>query len=257
MYEKEFEKAVEAAKKGGEVILHCYNKDYEVQEKSEDHPITIADRKANEAIHSVLQGAFPGDGWLSEETKDTEERLIKRRVWIVDPLDGTKEFIAKIKEFAVSIALVVDHQPVVGVIYNPGTDELFAAKQFEGAFLNNKPIKTTREKDLKKARILASRSELKRNEWEPYEGKFTIVPSGGMAFKMSQVARGEADGSFSLQPKTEWDFAAGTLLIQEAGGVVTQMDGHPFIFNKKNPRAPGIIYGNPHVHRQLAEMVKK
>lgn len=247
MFQHEYQIAIQAAQKAGGIIQKYYHADYTIEKKSPDQPVTIADREANEAIKQTLLTAFPADGWLSEETSDTKERLQKNRVWIVDPLDGTKEFINKIPEFAVSIALVVDQKPVVGVVYNPASGELFSVCKQGGAYLNKQKILVSQTRSLKQAIILASRSELSRNEWDPYQGCFHIKPSGGMAYKMSVVACGLADASFSLQPKTEWDFAAATLLIEEAGGRVCQLNGDPFLFNQTNPRVPGLVYGNPQI----------
>ena len=256
MFEKEYAVAIEAAKKAGNIISGYFGRQYKVHEKGKDQPVTDADREANRAIHETVLSAFPADGWLSEETKDDAVRLGKKRVWIVDPLDGTKEFIAGIHEFAVSIALVQDGKPVVGVINNPMTGELSTARKGEGAYLHHQNLKVTSRKNLAGASILASRSEIGRGEWQKFVGRFLIQVSGGMACKMALVAAGIADGSFSLQPKNEWDIAAGVLLVEEAGGKVTGIDGKPFVFNKADPKSENIVYGNPAIHKKLLEMLK-
>lgn len=256
MFEKEYAQAIEAAKKAGVVIADYFQKNYKVQHKSADQPVTEADHAANQIIHDTILKAFPEDGWLSEETKDDKSRLQKERVWIIDPLDGTKEFINKIHEFAVSIALVIENQPVVGVINNPLTGQLFTTRKGSGTYLNRQQIKVSNKKQLDKACILASRSEIGRGEWHPYAGKFFIQQSGGMAYKMALVASGVADGSFTLQPKNEWDFCAGVLLIKEAGGRVTDVNGDPFTFNKEETLTPNMVYGNSTIHQKLLEMLK-
>ncbi|MBI2339796.1 MAG: 3'(2'),5'-bisphosphate nucleotidase CysQ [Deltaproteobacteria bacterium] len=257
MLEKEYAVAIEAAKKAGQVIAGYFGRQYTVTQKGQDQPVTDADREANRVIHETILSEFPDDGWLSEETKDDAIRLKKKRVWIVDPLDGTKEFIAKIQEFAVSIALVIEGAPVVGVLNNPMTGELYTGRRGEGAYLNRRRLRVSSTKELAGAVLLASRSEIGRGEWHKYTGKFMIRVSGGMACKMALVAGGEADGSFSLQPKNEWDFAAGVLLIEEAGGIVTDVAGQPFAFNKQNPRSPNIVHGNPFIHKKLIELLRK
>ena len=118
--DRELEVARGAAKAAGQVLLRYYGSAYRVTEKSADNPVTIADLESNEVLKSTILGAFPSDGWLSEETADSDERLKQKRVWIVDPLDGTKEFIGEIPEFCVCIALVEDGTPRVAVEYNPG-----------------------------------------------------------------------------------------------------------------------------------------
>lgn len=257
MFEKEYSQAIEAAKKAGAIIADYFHKTYQIQQKGADNPVTDADHAANRIIHDTLLKAFPDDGWLSEETKDDKSRLQKQRVWIVDPLDGTKEFINKVHEFAVSIALVIENHPVVGIINNPLTGQLFTSRKDGGAFLNRQQIKVSNKKQLDKARILASRSEIGRGEWQPFTGKFFIQQSGGMAFKMAQVASGVADGSFTLKPKNEWDFCAGVMLIKEAGGRVTDINGDPFSFNKEETLSPNVVYGNSTIHQQLIEMLSE
>lgn len=253
-YQKELQTAVEAAKLAGDHIKKIYNSSFTVEYKSKEQPITEADRGSNEIIKSIIDKNFPLDGWLSEETLDTADRLQKKRVWIIDPLDGTKEFISHVPEFAVSIGLSVDGKSVVGVIYNPITDELLAGALGHGATLNNKTIHVTSNTSLNTSRILASRSELARNEWKPFEGEFEIIPSGGMAHKIATVAAGKATASFSLSPKNEWDFCGGTIIIEEAGGQIGQKDGTPFTFNKANPLTQNIVYGPKTI---FAELVKK
>lgn len=255
MYEQEYGKAIEAARLAGDIIATYFGKSLAVHQKGNDQPVTKADQEANEIIQKTLLSSFPDDAWLSEETKDNADRLKKERVWIVDPLDGTKEFINTIPEFAISIALVIQEKPVVGVIYNPITDELYSARRGEGAFLNRHPIHVTPKKDLEKAHILASRSEISKGEWRPYVGRCMIHPLGGMAYKMARVAAGSADGSFSLSPKSEWDICAGALLIEEAKGEVSLPNGKPFQFNNENFVFPGIVYGNSSIHKQLLGLI--
>lgn len=256
MYKKELESALLAAKEASSIILKYYDQDYEVQDKGGNHPLTIADQESDQKIKEILLSEFPEDGWLSEETADNASRLDKKRAWIVDPLDGTKEFIKKIPEFCVSIALVEDGKPVVGVILNPGVSDIFSASKGQGAFLNESPIQVSSQSDLSSSQILASRSELKRGEWEVFKNQFNVIPSGGMAYKMTQVACGKADASFSLTPKNEWDFAAGDLIIREAGGFVSQINGDDFTYNKKDPLASGIFYSNQNLSQKLLNIAQ-
>lgn len=254
-FDAEYQVAQEAALKAGEVIEKYFHQAVAVRHKSKDQPVTIADYEANEIIHQLVSYSFPKDGWLSEETKDNNSRLGCNRVWIVDPLDGTKEFINSIPEFAVSIALVSKGRPVVGVVYNPITKEFFSAQAGKGAFLNKTPIHVSSKDDLLQAKILASRSEFLRDEWKPFEGAFHVVPAGGMAYKMALVSCGKCDGSFSLQPKSEWDICAGHLIVEEAGGMVTQLDGASFVYNQKIVRVKGIVHSNGFLHSQILKKI--
>jgi myo-inositol-1(or 4)-monophosphatase len=244
MWERELEVAVDAARRAGEIVREVYGRAFEVQEKSHDNPVTEADLRANECIHGCVTTAFPDYGWLSEETADSRERLSRRRVWIVDPLDGTKEFTQHIPEFCICIALVDDGEPVVGVSYNPVTDELFAAGRGLGVSVNGAAAHCTSTADVADARVLASRSEDKRGEWDPYKSLMRVELTGSVAFKLALIAGGRADGTFSLTPKHEWDVCAGAALILEGGGRMTDCHGVPLRFNNEKPLLPGIIATN-------------
>jgi len=170
-------------------------------------PVTEADR----AVDAVLRKELlrEGEGWLSEESVDDLSRLDKRRVWVVDPLDGTREFVAGIPEFCVSVAMVEDGRPVAGGICNPATDELFLGAIGCGVTCNGKPVRPSQRTSLNGALVLASRSEVKRGEWKQFEGaNFKIRPMGSVAYKLALVSAGLADVTFTLTPKNEWDVAA-------------------------------------------------
>jgi len=244
MSTREMTVAQEAARAAGKVILRWYEGEYTVRDKSSDSPVTEADTEANQCIHEHITAAFPDDGWLSEETRDSHERLARRRVWIVDPLDGTKEFTQHIPEFCVCIALVNDGAPVVGVNYNPVTDELFAGAEGHGLQVNGAPARCTDTADVAQARVLASRSEDKRGEWDPYKSLMKVELTGSVAFKLGLIAAGRADGTFSLTPKHEWDVCSGAALILAGGGRITDCHGVPLRFNSEKPLLPGIIATN-------------
>jgi myo-inositol-1(or 4)-monophosphatase len=254
--ERELETARAAARAAGQVLLRYYGSAYRVAEKSADNPVTAADLEANEILKKTILGTFPADGWLSEETADSEERLGCRRVWIVDPLDGTKEFISEIPEFCVCIALVEDGTPRVAVEYNPVRDELFTACKAGGAFLNGAPIHVSSQVDLRHASVLASRSEEARGEWEPYRSRMRVELSGSVAYKFALVAAGRHDATFTLTPKNEWDVCAGTLLVAEAGGMVTDPDGRATRFNNRSTLLPGLVASNQLLHRAILNTIR-
>ena len=157
--QKALEIAIQAAKEAGKVVMGYYRSSYDIREKSANNPVTTADLMANHQIRDIICHAFPNDGWLSEETEDSPDRLAKSRVWVVDPIDGTEEFIAGIPEFAISIALVVEGIPVIGVLYNPATAELFYADAGGGAFCNGTPIRCSPCRNIKQALMLVSQTE--------------------------------------------------------------------------------------------------
>lgn len=255
--EKELEIAIEAARAGGEIVRKYYKGDYQVREKAPDNPLTIADTEADAAIKAILLGAFPEDGWLSEETRDSPARLSKSRVWIVDPLDGTKEFTQHIPEFCVCVALVVDGVVEVGVSYNPIEEKLFAARRGGGTTLNAQPVRCSSCADILSAEVLASRSEVKRGEWQDYQDLMNVKPTGSVAYKFALIAAGEADATFSLTPKNEWDICAGTMLVEEAGGIVTDRYGEPLTFNNEKTLLPGLIAAGTALWGPIRDIIKE
>lgn len=242
---------MKAARRAGALILEFYEGDYDVRDKNtragakslrdaDYDPVTSADRAADDSLRQDLRQAFPDYGWLSEETVDDAVRLQQQTVWIVDPIDGTKEFLDGIPEFVVSIALVTDGVPVVGVIYNPSKDELYGAVQGGGAFLNGKRVFCTETADLRAASLIVSRSEDARGEIDPLrEHLGQVRPVGSVAYKLAVVAAGSADLNVSVQPKNEWDVCAGDLLVREAGGHMVDLEGEVRRYNQADPLIRG------------------
>jgi myo-inositol-1(or 4)-monophosphatase len=226
-----------------------------VAEKGPDNPVTKADLEANACIRALVAEAFPGDGWLSEETADSSERLTHRRVWVVDPLDGTKEFIQHIPEFCVCIALVEAGRPIVAVQYNPAADRLYEAVRGGGTRVNGAAARVSATAKVADAVVLASRSEDKRGEWDPFKGRMRVTLTGSVAFKLAELATGAGDATFTLTPKNEWDICAGTLLVEEAGGRVTDLAGAPLVFNQPKTLRPGMIASNGVLHAGLLAVI--
>ena len=237
--------AKEAAIEAGSIIMKYYQKDYDVHQKSYHNPVTTADKEADEKIKEILLSNNSDYGWLSEETVDSKERLSKKYIWVVDPLDGTKEFIEGIPNFVVSIALVEDNKPILGVLYNPVTGEIFSAAKNCGSFLNGDPISCSTKSNLNQMVILNSRSETNRGLWNSYTNIFKeLKPIGSVAYKLGLTAAGKGDIFATLRPKNEWDICAGTCIINESGGKVIYLNGNDITFNKeKTLIEPGLIAG--------------
>tara|TARA_B100000029_G_scaffold399246_1_gene397904 strand:+ start:1708 stop:2493 length:786 start_codon:yes stop_codon:yes gene_type:complete len=237
MFNEELIAAKVAARNVGKILikhLESYSQDIQYKKESGNSPVTAADYEADQYLAKFLGGEFPHDGWLSEETVDTSDRLEKKRVWIVDPLDGTKEFIKKLPEFCVSIGLVEDSIPVVGVIYNPISDEMFYAQKNKGAFLNANQIKISNVQDIKDASIVVSRSEHAKGLWNDYKSHFSSIKSiGSIAYKLGLAASSLYDITATVAPKNEWDICAGDCIINEAGGVMKKINGDSIIYNQK------------------------
>lgn len=237
--------AINASVKAGEIIMQYYRDDYEVKEKGYHNPVTTADNEADSFLKSELTNARPDYGWLSEETVDSEDRLEKERVWIVDPLDGTKEFIEGVPQFVVSVALVENGVPIIGVLHNPVTKETFHASKGNGTYFDDTIHICSVKNSTTDMVILNSRSETRKGLWEPYKEHFKkLRPIGSVAYKMGLTAIGKADIFATLRPKNEWDICAGTCLINEAGGKVINLNGEKITFNnQKTLIEPGLIAG--------------
>ena len=215
-------------------------------------PVTEADEAADAVLRAILPRE--GEGWLSEESADDLSRLECDRVWVVDPIDGTREFIEGIPEWCVSIGLLEGGVPMAGGIFNPATEELVLGSLEDGVTLNGGPAVVT-EPDLSEpVVVLASRSEIRRGEWERFrDGRFEVRACGSVAYKMGLVAAGLADATWTLVGKSEWDVAAGTALVRAAGGVVTLANGEQPAFNQRTPTFSDFVAAGRTVHRAAVD----
>lgn len=242
--------AVEAAR---EVFGRFTPGEIAAEYKAGHDPVTEADR----ALDSVLRKNLLRDdeGWLSEESADDLARLDRERVWVVDPLDGTREFVQGIPEFCVSIAMVERGQPVAGGICNPATNEVFLGAIGCGLTYNGAAACVSQRKELQGAMVLASRSEIKRGEWLQFQdAPFKVQPMGSVAYKLARVAAGLADSTFTLTPKNEWDIAAGAALIASAGGFVQTLNS-PLTLNRKDSLIDGLIACGPYLKDELLQFL--
>lgn len=228
----------------------------EAEYKAGHDPVTEADRAVDAILRQHLLRA--GEGWLSEESADDLSRLDKHRVWVVDPLDGTREFVQGLPEFAVSVGLVEDGKPVAGGIYNPATKETFVGSLPTGVTYNGRFAQPSQRNSLAGALVLASRSEVKRGEWKRFEGsEFTVCPMGSVAYKLARVSAGLADITFTLTPKHEWDVAAGAALVESAGGFVGTLDLGSLRCNRRSPLLSGLLACGPRLREPLLEMLNE
>ncbi|MBW3554372.1 MAG: 3'(2'),5'-bisphosphate nucleotidase CysQ [Gemmatimonadetes bacterium] len=253
--------ALDAAREAGALVMETFRTETEVRHKSPDQPVTEADLRADALLAERLLSHRPEYGWLSEETVDRSDRLSRRRVWIVDPIDGTRSFIEGYAEFGICVGLVEDGVPVLGVIHNPAREEMFWAERGAGAFLRVGAGADVRLRVAEPAAgevpsFLASRSEVGRGEFETFEGH-EILELGSTAYKMAAVAAGRGDAFLSRGPKSEWDVAAGVVIVEEAGGVVTDAAGQALAFNRPDPRVNGILAAPPAVHEALLKQVRE
>ncbi|MDH5430535.1 MAG: 3'(2'),5'-bisphosphate nucleotidase CysQ [Nitrosopumilus sp.] len=258
----ELDIAIKAANEAGKAILEIYQGDYETSTKNDDSPITDADLKSNEVIKKILSQSK--HQILSEEDKDDLSRLSKEIIWIVDPLDGTSDFIDKTGEFTVMISLIKNKKPILGVIGWPTEKTLFVAQKGNGAFrFSNeewKKISVTKVSEISKCRAVGSRHHLSDKE-KAFIKKLGIedFTSIGSSLKVGKISSGEAEAYITTTNKMkEWDSAASYCIILEAGGKMTDMSGNDLIYNNKDVHHQnGILVTNGLVHNKIVEEFKK
>jgi myo-inositol-1(or 4)-monophosphatase len=228
--------------------------DVAAEYKAGHDPVTEADRALDAVLRKNLLRS--GEGWLSEETADDRSRLSCSRVWVVDPLDGTREFVAGIPEFCVSIAMVETGQPVAAGICNPATGEVFLGSVDYGITYNGAPARASQRSDLSGALVLASRSEEKRGEWKAFQNApFHVQAMGSVAYKLARVSAGLADATFTLTPKHIWDVAGGVALVASAGGFVRTIDQQALNCAGDSILVPGMLACGPLLQRPLTEFL--
>ena len=241
MLEQELEVVKQAVREAGEAILRIADEHYKTAATRADRTVvTKADIEADKILQDHLRSEFPDYGWLSEETKDDDRRLQCSRVWIVDPMDGTREFVMKVPEFVVSVALAENGEVVLGIILNPCTGDLFEAVQGTGTRFNGQSVHCDHRLD-GKPDVEVSRSDIEKNRFAGYESHLELRPCGSIAYKLARLAAGQADGTLSVTPKNEWDIAGGVILVTEAGGQVTDLAGDKYRFNQANTLVNGVI----------------
>lgn len=210
------------------------------QKKAGGDPVTEADLAIDATLRRCLLA--DGEGWLSEETADDNSRLDRRLVWIVDPLDGTREFIDGLPEFCTSVAAVVDGIPVAGGIVNPAAGIEVIGGRDLGVLCNGKPTTPPVLPSLDGVKVLASRSEVRRGQWSVVESEGVVVePMGSVAYKLGRVAAGLDHLTWTPVPKHEWDVAGGAALMAATGGATLSLEGEPLVFNQSSPWLSGVI----------------
>jgi len=240
MWEKQLKEAIFAAKEARKIILEVYKTKFDVEIKSDDSPVTQADKRADEAIKAHLHKMFPTHAFLTEESEDNKDRLNNDFVWIVDPLDGTKDFVARDDEFTTNIALSYKHEVVVGVVMIPAKNEIYFATKGGGAF-HKKGCFTKRIHVNDKTEGLTfltsvfHTSAAEEEVMKKHADKITNRMKVGSAIKACYIASGKAEICYKLSEGTkEWDTAAFTCVVEEAGGHVIKPDGTRYVYNRED-----------------------
>jgi myo-inositol-1(or 4)-monophosphatase len=211
-----------------------------VRAKADGSPVTDADLAVNALLLERLSAARPDYGWLSEETADDPARLGRRRVFVVDPIDGTTAYLNGAPWFAVSIAVVEDGRAVAGVVLAPALGALYAAEAGGGATLDGRPIRPSGAEALAGAAFLGSPTG-----GGPTWRDVRVMKCNALALRMARVAAGDGDAAVSPFPKNEWDIAAGAVICREAGASVSDSAGRELVFNSPAAKTPGLIAATP------------
>ncbi|WP_448581920.1 inositol monophosphatase family protein [Thermaurantiacus sp.] len=248
--------AESAARDAAEHALWLSTRGFDTWAKGRNDPVTSADLEVDGLLKERLLGARPGYGWLSEETADSLDRLEARALWVVDPIDGTRDFARGRDGWAVSVALAIDSRVVLGVLAAPALGDVYVATR-DGATLNGAPIRVSGRQEEAGMRLPMDPQFLAARLWErPWSAEALPKPNS-MALRIAMVASGAADGLIDARMMNEWDVAAASLILEAAGGRITDREGMPFAFNKPEPELLGLVAATPALHAGLTERLRE
>jgi myo-inositol-1(or 4)-monophosphatase len=245
-----------AARAAGKIAMRFWRQSPQVWDKPGQGPVTEADLAVNDMLSNVLRGARPDYGWLSEESPDDAVRLTTQRQFIIDPIDGTRAFIAGEEIFAHSLAVAEGGRVVAGVVYLPARDRLYTATLEGAALCDGEPIRASDRAGTEGASLLATASTLAPDQWPRGVPEVRRVFRSSLAYRMCLVAEGRYDGMVTLREAWEWDIAAGDLIARRAGARVTDQSGAALQFNAARPLATGVIAASQGLHATLMERLK-
>jgi len=254
--------AIQAALEAGKTVMNVYNQEFSSTLKNDNEPLTEADVKSNEIIQKIISDS--GYPILSEESVDDKKRLDSKKIWIVDPLDGTSDFIKKTGEFTIMISLVEDHIPILGIIYWPTKSTLYLAQKGQGAFKSDKgswsKLSVSNVSELENCRVVGSRyhiSEIEQNLIKRLNiSQFT---SKGSSLKVADISSGNAELYFTTTNKIkQWDTCASYCLITEAGGKMTDMFGNDLKYNTERlNHENGLLVSNGLIHNHIIKIYRE
>ncbi len=230
----------EAVGSASEIAMRYYGADPRTWFKDNKSPVSEADLAVDEHLAAILRAARPDYGWLSEETADNSERLSCRRVFIVDPIDGTRAFLAGGDEWTIALSVVENGVPVAGAVYCPVREEMYTAASGRGAHLNGAPMTVSARSDVGGASLTGPHSIVANKD--VLAAGFQVSPNlRSLAYRLAQVAAGRIDVAAARKSASDWDLAAADLLVQEAGGNLTDLEGQRICYNKPVTRHPALV----------------
>ncbi len=260
--ESDFSLLQATVREAGTLAMQYYGRAQKSWHKSDNQPVTEADIAVNELIHKRLLGARPDYGWLSEETEDNLERLNFKRTWIIDPIDGTSAFLQTRPEFSISAALVENNRPLLGCVFNPASDEFYAARKGHGAAKNGQPIhfqgadKISQDIHVCVYPPILQHEAWQHKEWKNIWSKLRVSNRTSVAYRLGLLAESYFDVVIMLNTKKDWDLVAGDLIVHEAGGYVADLDGNPFSYNTANVNHSRTLAGSAPMIKKLGTQIK-
>jgi myo-inositol-1(or 4)-monophosphatase len=246
---------VPAVQEAGEIGLRFGREGARTFTKIDSSPVTEADLAIDARLAERLRGVSEAVAWLSEEATDSAERLSKRQVWVVDPIDGTRGFVAGNGEWVISAALVEDGRPIAGVLLRPTTGELYEAAEGAGAFLNGHRLRVTDGPiaDVRSASGPKFYVDLVREIVEEAERHASL---SSLALRLAFMAEGRTDLAFAKSAAHDWDIAAADIIVREAGGRLTWLDGTEIVYNRRHPVHPALIAAGAERHPGMVALLK-
>ena len=247
----------DAARDAGRIALRFWRKDPQVWDKGGEHgPVTEADLAVNDMLKARLLAARPGYGWLSEEAPDDAARLSCETAFIIDPIDGTRAFIAGEETFAHSLAIAHKGRVTAGVVFLPALDRIYTASETAPPLKDGQPIAASRRDRLEGADILTTKVNMVPEKWPGGVPEITRHFRASLAYRLCLAAEGRFDGMLTLRPAWEWDIAAGSLIAEKAGAVVTDQRGESLRFNTASALADGVLALPPAPHADAVRRLR-
>ena len=243
-----------AVREAGTLGLAMFRTELRTWTKGESSPVSEADIAVNDLIEKRLRGATPDYGWLSEESIDDSARLGSRFTWIIDPIDGTRSYLAGREDWCVCVALVEDQRPVMAAVYAPSTDEFFLAMRGQGTTCNGRPVQATPGTALDFARIAGPKPLVERL---PHPQELVLHPRiGSLALRLCWIANGRLDAAFAGGQSKDWDLAAADLIVHEANGRMSELSGDPILYNRREVTHGLLVAAGADRHAHIVEQFR-
>ena len=257
MPERDLALLTEAAREAGRIALRFWRREPKVWDKGGEHgPVTEADLAVNDMLKQMLLSARPDYGWLSEETPDDAARLSCETVFIIDPIDGTRAFIAGEETFAHSLAVAHRGRVTAGAVFLPALDKIYTASDTSPPLKDGQPIAASRQERLEGADILTTKANMAPEKWPGGVPEINRSFRASLAYRLCLAAEGRHDGMLTLRDAWEWDIAAGGLIAERAGAVVTDQAGEALRFNTPGAQAKGVLAMPPALHAEALRRLR-